>query len=219
MLVIILIICVMLLLFLLGEQSHRDAVLRDELSEIDLTAPRYSISVVVTGGCSVRYVASLLRSEPATYEVIVVADYEANESLLRSLIRYFGLFKVSFAPNGELTTGAVRGLYRSHKKLFGRVVVVDSPSACGNTPFEVGAAVSVSIFNLQIYASRTLRRRAIAYLLLELSSRSGGDVEQITSRVGERFKFLIREAALPLCSHRVEVDKNRCVTINYRILK
>ncbi len=192
------------------------AAVREALCALDLSSPRLSISVVVGGLLSVERVAALLKSEYATYQLVVVADYSSNPALLRDLIHYFGLFRA--APTSDEV--AIRALYRSHRRLFAHVVVVDASASSGYTPFEVGAWVSHSRYNLQLLATRpTLRPRAVASLLYELASRPEGSVERITSTIAERYIVQCREAALPSSLRKIRVDAARELKISYRILK
>ncbi|MFI3281040.1 MAG: hypothetical protein R3Y44_03590 [Rikenellaceae bacterium] len=174
---------------------------------------------MIAGVRSVNYIAESLKSESSAYQVVIVADFQRHEQLLRSITHYFGLFKTQYSPSDELAQGAVRALFRSHRRLFSKVVVVDSPRSSRYTPFEVGAVVSSYNYNLQVDSKRALRPRAIENLLLELALRPEGSVEQITSMIGERFKLLCREAALPSGVEKIEVKRNRRVKIGYRVLK
>lgn len=195
------------------------AKLRESLSYIDDISPRLQISVVVSGHKGVGYIASLLRSESTSYQVIVVADFAEQLTLLREITQYFGLFATTPSHNGEIQQGAIRTLYRSHKRLFTKLVVVDSPRSKLYTPYEVGASVSDYIYNLQIRSHRTLRPEAISNLLLEMATRPEGEIEKITSRRGERFKLIFRETALANSSHKIKCNKYRCIRIGYRILE
>ncbi len=181
-------------------------------------SPRLKISVVVDGGKSLHYIASLLREESTAFEVIVVADFERDEDILRNLIKYFGLFAVSYTPYGELHQGAIRTLFRSYRRLYSRLVIVWSPTSSDYTPFEVGAAVSSYDYNLQIHSPRTLRPTAIEDLLLELSLRAEGSVDKITSLLGERIKLTTRDKALSKNSASGSNKKGKHIRIGYKIL-
>ncbi|MFR9523584.1 MAG: hypothetical protein SNH94_03325 [Rikenellaceae bacterium] len=206
------------IIYFWSAQIHR-AKLRSSLRFIDDNSPRLRISVVACKPQSVNYIASLLKSESTAYQVIIVADFEKQASLLRQAIEYFGLFKTSLAPNGEIEEGAIRNLLRSHRRLFAKLIVVDSPHSSSYTPFEVGAAISSYNYNLQIHSRRGLQPQAIENMLLELATRPEESVEQITSALGERFKLICREAALHKNAGKIEVKPNRRIKVNYRILK
>ncbi len=198
--------------------SHKREV-RRSLKYIDDISPRLRISVVVSGIKGVGYISSLLRSPSTSYQVVVVGDFAANLALLREITQHFGLFAANFTYSDQLTAGAVRSLYRSHKRLYSRVIIVDSPSSKLYTPFEVGATVSDYNYCLLLHTSRTLLTEAIHDLLFELSSRPEGEVEKITSHRGERFALLLREAALPMGKEHITINKKRRIKIGYPLLQ
>ncbi len=213
-------IILLIIIFIFWTRSiMRYSRLRETIHMDDNLSPRVRISVVSAQGRGVNYIASLLKSESSAYEVIIVDDFSLKESTLREIVQYFGLFKASYSTNGELAQGAIRSLYRSHKRLFSKVIIVDSPHSKEYTPFEVGAVVSSYNYNLQIRSRRTLRSRAIEYLILELALRDEGSVEKITSRIGEGIRLICREAALPDGADKIEIDSRREIKIGYRILK
>ncbi len=219
MLLVIILLPIVALLYMLFRKAKIEAKLRESLHFNEGGSPRLRISVVVTRPQSVSYIASLLNSESTSYQVVVVADFSDKEQLLKEMVEYFGLFKTSYASNEELPQGAIRSLLRSYRRLFSRVVVVDSPHDGRYTPFEVGAVISSYNYNLQIDSSKGLRPRAIENLLLELATRPEGSVELITSAVGERVKLICREAALPKGVDKIEIKPSRHRKINYKLLQ
>ncbi len=219
MLITIILLLIFIAIVILSIRVKRYSELRRSLHfDHDLT-PQLRISVIVTRARSVSHIASMLRSESTAYQVIVVDDFSQKENLLRQLSQYFGLFKVSYTPTAELPPMATRSLLRSHRRLFSKVVVVDSPASHLYTAFEVGAAISSYNYNLQIYSSRVLRPTAIENLLLELSMRSEEAIEEITSAIGERVKLLYREAALPSDVEKINLKRRKRVRIIYRLLQ
>ncbi len=199
-------------------RASRRLALRRSLRYDSGVSPHLRISVVVDGGKSIHYIASLLREESPAFEVVVVSDFERDEAVLLNLIKYFGLFPVSYSSNGELPAGAVKLLYRSYRRLYSRLMVVFSPVSSSYTPFEVGATVSSYDYNLQIQSPRTLRPTAIEDLLLELSLREEGSIDEVTSLLGERMRLITRERALPQSMGMSPKAKERRIRIGYKIL-
>ncbi len=220
MLLIIIISLLAIAISLWVRHTLRHSQLRESLTFSDGDSQRLRISVVVTHPQSVNHVASFLNSESTSYQVIIISDFSRNEHLLHEIIAYFGLFRANYtSDNDELPRGAIRSLLRSHRRLFSKIVVVDSPSSGEYTPFEVGAVVSSYNYNLQIDSPKRLRPRAIENLLLELAIRPEGSIEKISSAIGERVRLLYREAALPEGINKIEVKASRHRKINYRLLK
>lgn len=206
-------------IILISMRARRSAELRAMLRFDHDLAPQLRISVVVTRARSVSHVASMLRSESTAYQVVVVDDFSAKANLLRQITQYFGLFKASYTPSGELPPMAISSLLRSHRLLFSKIVVVDSPASSLYTPYQVGAAVSSYNYNLQIRSSRRLRPTAIENLLFELSTRSEEAIEEISSAIGEKVRLLSREAALPSGTSPIHRARRKRVRILYRLLQ
>ncbi len=215
----IIIVLISIAFITISTRLHRNTKIRDSLYFDDNLAPQLRISVIITSARSVKHIASMLLSESTSYQVIVVSDFSQNQTLLRQITQYFGLFRTSYAPSGELPPDAVRGLLRSHRRLFSKVMVVDSPTSNIYTAFEVGAAVSTYNFNLQIRSPRSLRAKAIENLLIELSIHPEGEVEEIRSAIGERIKLVTRESALPSGLQRNPADHKKRIYITYRLLQ
>ncbi len=219
MFLIIAILALSIVLINFSKRTLKRAELRRSLNLIDELSPRLKISVVACGPRSITYIASLLLSESSAYQVIIVDDFSRNQGELNKITRYFGLLKTNYTPTEETPEGSIRALYRSHKRLFAKVVVVDSPKSKSYTPFEVGAEVSSYNYNLQIRSKRGLQPQAIEELLLEIAIRPEGSIEKITSCIGERFTLIYREAALHNGEAKIEVKNNRHIKISYRVLK
>ncbi|MFI3332263.1 MAG: hypothetical protein SNI51_03985 [Rikenellaceae bacterium] len=183
------------------------------------SAPRLRISVVVVDAMSVDYVASLLMLESTCYEVVLVADFASDVQSLYALSQRFGLIKVNYTPNGEVEDDAVRGLYRSFRRVYSRLVVVDSPRSERYAPYEVGAVVSKYDYLLYLSSRKTLRSNAIDNLLLELATRPEGSISSIGSRLFERFHFCLRESFLPQGAIKKYGRRGKKIKIDYRILK
>ncbi len=219
MLTTLLIIAITAALYSASRYASHKQELRRSLKNIDDISPRLRISVVVSGAKGVGYITSLLRSTSTSYQVIVVGDFSANLPLLSELTHHFGLFAAHFSHCEQLPTGAVRTLYRSHKQLFSRVIIVDSPSSKLYTPFEVGAIVCDYNYCLLLRSSRTLHQMAIYDLLFELSTRPEGEIQKITSMIGERYSLLLREAALPREKGGITIAKKNRLRLSYPLLE
>lgn len=183
------------------------------------SAPRLRISVVVVGAKGVDYITSLLSLESHSYEIVVVADFASDSESLHALSQRFALIKVNYIPNGEVEAEAVRGLYRSFRRIYSRLLVVDSPRSEEYAPYEVGAAMSSYDYTLLLSSHRTLRSDAIDNLLLELATRPEGSVDSIGSSLFERFHLTTREYFLPQGATKKYSRRGKKIKIDYRILK
>lgn len=86
---------------------------------ISIIAPAYNESVIIIAN-----VRSLLTLNYPLFEVIIVNDGSTDDTL-EKLIREFSLVQVDFADPGHLKTMPVRAYYKSTKKAYNRLLIVD----------------------------------------------------------------------------------------------
>lgn len=124
-------ILTLLLIFLAARLALvRRAVGRLRLAEcmqgVQCDAPdRIGISLLVVEQSSCEEVLRLLAVEYVRYEVVVVLDGVRDEAFFAELQARYHLIRVEYLPTGELPIEGVVGLYRSRKRRFRRLVVVD----------------------------------------------------------------------------------------------
>lgn len=132
---------------------------------------RVGISVLAAGHNSLARCEELMAVEYPDFEVVLLFDGATNPALLPQLIKRYHLIRVDYLPSGELHPAAVRGLYRSRRRLYRRLVVVDSV-AMGRRALDVMADVATRGFLLPLADHRSLSSRAVEHLALELALRS-----------------------------------------------
>lgn len=132
---------------------------------------RVGISVLAAGRTSLARCEELMAVEYPDFEVVLLFDGATNPALLHQLIKRYHLIRVDYLPSGELHPAAVRGLYRSRRRLYRRLVVVDSV-ATGCRALDVMADVATRGFLLPLADHRSLSSRAVEHLALELAFRS-----------------------------------------------
>lgn len=132
---------------------------------------RVGISVLAAGHNSLTRCEELMAVEYPDFEVVLLFDGASNPALLHQLIKRYHLIRVDYLPSGELYPMAVRGLYRSRRRLYRRLVVVDSV-ATGRRALDVMADVATRGFLLPLADHRSLSSRAVEHLALELALRS-----------------------------------------------
>lgn len=132
---------------------------------------RVGISVLAAGHNSLARCEELMAVEYPDFEVVLLFDGATNPALLHQLIKRYHLIRVDYLPSGELHPAAVRGLYRSRRRLYRRLVVVDSV-ATGRRALDVMADVATRGFLLPLADHRSLSSRAVEHLALELAFRS-----------------------------------------------
>ncbi len=162
----------------------------------------------------------MLALSSASFELIVVAPFFKERGALHALAQRFSLIKTHYTPNGVVGSDSIKGLYRSFRRIYSRLVVVDcSHHDHHHSPLEIGASVSKYDYILHIYSHRVLQLDAIDNLLLELATRPEGSVESLESMLFERFKLYRRESILGRGGQGRSSSNRSRLKINYRILK
>lgn len=131
---------------------------------------RVGISVLAAGRTSLARCEELMAVEYPDFEVVLLFDGATNPALLHQLIKRYHLIRVDYLPSGELHPAVVRGLYRSRRRLYRRLLVVDSV-ATGRRALDVMADVATRGFLLPLADHRSLSSRAVEHLALELALR------------------------------------------------
>lgn len=218
MLLIVAIVAITIVLYQYFVTTRRRTQFRNSYIFDADVSPHLRISVVVSGMKERDKIAEMLQGESNSYEVIVVTDFGSAQDDLRKIVQHFKLFKASYLPSGELPDKAIRGVYRSHRRLYSKLLVVDSPASDHYSPFEVGAVVSSYDYNLQIRSQRTLRKTAIRDLLLELAMYPESSVVEIRSRIAEPIKLILREDGLPSVKKGNQHKGQHKIKIYYKVL-
>ena len=86
---------------------------------ISILAPAYN-----EGANIVENVRSLLSIHYANLELIIVNDGSKDDSLAK-LIEAYDLCKIDYFVNEQIHTKPVRGIYKSKKSIFKKLIVVD----------------------------------------------------------------------------------------------
>ena len=170
-------ILTLLLIFLAARLTLvRRAVGRLRLAEcmpgVQCDAPdRVGISLLVTEPTSCREIIRLLSVEYARYEVVVVLDGVREAALFTELRARYHLIRVEYLPTGELPVEGVVGLYRSRKRRFRRLVVVDVVTARSVERLNVAAAVAEGEYLLPMRRGARLAEGVIEQLAVLLAAR------------------------------------------------
>lgn len=144
--------------------------LADRMRGVRCDAPdQIGLSILATEGADREQVAHLLAVEYARYEVVVVLDGAREAERFAELCSIYHLIRVEYRPTGELPSAGVQGLYRSRKRRFRRLVLLDVTAGM------VGrrdAAADVAAYDHLLLVGRGvwLRRGAIERLVVLLAS-------------------------------------------------
>jgi len=108
----------------------------DQAPGISILAPAYN-----EGANIVENVRSLLSIHYANLELIIINDGSKDESLAK-LIEAYDLKKIDYFINEQIHTKSVRGIYKSKKSIFKKLIVVDKENGGKADALNVGINVA-----------------------------------------------------------------------------
>lgn len=129
------------------------------------------LSVLLVESAAPRQIEALLTVEYTAYEVVVVIDSVQEAAAFVELVRRYHLIRVEYRPTGDFPSVAVGGLYRSRRRPFRRLVVVDTAAERRSERMNAAADVAAYDYLLPIRRGERL---------------ADGAVERLVSLIGER---------------------------------
>lgn len=137
------------------------------------------ISALVADGVDEERLARLLGVEYDHFEVVAVVDGERDALLVERLMARYHLIRVAWHPSGELSVREVQGLYRSRKRRFRRLVVVDCRAEQRILRLNAAADVASYDYLMPLVEGREPLKGAVERLVTELALRPLDSVDQI----------------------------------------
>ncbi|MCM1151458.1 MAG: hypothetical protein NC322_05405 [Alistipes senegalensis] len=141
-------------------------------------------------------IENLLSSEYARCEVIVVADAWHRPVFFESLVARYKLIRVEYLPADEFPVHRVRSMWRSRKRCFRRLVLLDCSGESPEGDFDAAASVATYDWLIPVRNGRYLLPGALERLAVEVGQSAPGSVGVIRSRIGEPFVLFSREAVV-----------------------
>lgn len=141
-----------------------------QVPSISILAPAYN-----EGASIIENVRSLLSIHYNNLEVIVINDGSKDDSL-EKLIKAYDLYRTEHFYNEQIETKPVRGVYRSHNKVFRKLIVVDKVNGGKADALNVGINISSYDYTVCIDVDCILEQDAILKLVKPF-------MEQTTKRV------------------------------------
>lgn len=128
--------------------------------------------------------AALLAEERSCYEVIVVIDGAEQGDLLACLMDRYSLLRVEYRPAEEASVFGVRALYRSGRRPFRRLLLLDRASSEAADDWTAAAAVATWEWLLPLEGRNPLRPGAVGALMAAVEQSPRDDVEAVVSGDG-----------------------------------
>ena len=113
---------------------------------------------------------SLLSVEYADYEVVVVADSQREPESLQSAIRRYQMVAVDGRISGEGNAPRVRRMYRSAKRSYRRLILLDVATTGRRSDLDVAYEVATYDFLLPLWGDELLASGAVERIVAELSA-------------------------------------------------
>lgn len=148
---------------------------------------------VICGGRDVGRIASLLAVEYPYYEVVVAVDSCREPDVPEYLRSTYCMTGVDYAPSYELSPYGVRALYRSVKRCYRRLVVVDVAGSGSLSEFDAAVGVASYDYVLPLPDHVRLMPGAVERLVIELCLSPVPRLKRIESAVGAPVTLYARE--------------------------
>lgn len=137
------------------------------------------LSVLVADALDMRRYEALLGVEYARFEVVAVVDGVRDAALLEALQERYHLIQVLYHPSGELPVYGVHGFYRSRKRRFRRLVVVDCRAAQRAARLNAAADVAAYDYLMPIRREEELVTGAVERVVTELALHPLEQIDQL----------------------------------------
>lgn len=152
------------------------------------------LSVLVPEGATLPLAEELLTVEYTLFEAVIVVDGLAETALLEALTERYGLFRAGMLPAVDGT----RALYRSRKRRFRRLVVLDRPATGRAAACRAAAEAASYDYLLVLRPAERLTCGAVERVVCELAAAPGTAV--LHSLSGARATVFRRSAFEAACA-------------------
>ena len=129
------------------------------------------VSVIALHPQDVRIVEAILDSHYTAFEAIIVTD--SRSELFTELRRRFALCSV------YCDHASIRGLYRSHYKAFGRLIVVDGFATSRTSLLDMAASIASFDYLLPLPSNAILLPDSLSRLVVEIATADTSRIREI----------------------------------------
>ena len=157
--------------FMLLRGRNRRRMFAPSLGSLSDGAGETGLSVICLGAYDAASVAGLLTVEYERYEVLAVTDSAGMPGVLRELADRYALVKVDYSPHPDFAPGLfVRGLYRSRRRRFRRLTVVDMVPVSAGTCADAAAGIALYEYVALVHGGARLLPYAVERVVAEICS-------------------------------------------------
>lgn len=165
------------------------------------------ISVLCTGVHGANQIEQLLTIEFVRYEVVVVLDSIRYPDQFADIASRYHMIQVDYTPSGDFPVKGVRAVYRSRRRSFRRLLLIDRRSGVAGegadavNDFDVAADVASYEYVLPVREGQYLLLDSVRRLVAELGEVPEGSIDSIRACLGEPVVLVSRGAAAFARSH------------------
>ncbi|SFD76242.1 Glycosyltransferase, catalytic subunit of cellulose synthase and poly-beta-1,6-N-acetylglucosamine synthase [Chitinophaga sp. CF118] len=129
-----------------------------EAPTISILAPAYNEGATITEN-----VRSLLSIHYNNLELIIINDGSKDDTLSKLILAY-DLFQINYFYNDQISTKKIRGVYKSHNKVYRKLTVVDKENGGKADALNVGVNIASNNYIVCIDVDCVLEQDAILKL-------------------------------------------------------
>lgn len=168
--------------------------LRTGLYGAAMAADGPGIAVLCSGVRQVGQIENLLATELTDYEVIATVDAAHYPVCFETLVNRYAMIRVESVPSDEFPGADVRSMWRSRKRCFRRLVLLDRAAATPAEDYAAAASVAAYEWLLPVRAGDFLLPGAMERLAVRLDGMQPGSVAVVRTRIGVPCMAVSREA-------------------------
>ena len=127
-------------------------------------------------------------------EVVVVADASLRRAFFESLIARYRMIRVEYLPSDEFPVQHVRSMWRSRRRCFRRLVLLDRSEDTSADDWNAAASVASYDWLIPVRDGQYLLPGVLERLSVEAGQGHPGAVGALRSWVGGSFALLSRDA-------------------------
>lgn len=153
-------------------------------------------SLLCSGVRRLSQIENLLSSEYVRSEVVVVTDALYRRAFFESLVARYRLIRVEYLPSDEFPVRSVRSMWRSRRRCFRRLVLLDRPEESPCDDWNAAASVASYDCLIPVADGQYLLPGVLERLSVEVGQSLPGTVGAVRSWIGVPFASFSRDAVV-----------------------
>ncbi len=151
------------------------------------------ISVLCSGVRRPAQLENLLATELVRYEVVAAVDAAHYPACFEMLVGRYRMIRVEYVPSDEFPACGVRSVWRSRKRCYRRLVLLDRAATTPEEDFDAAASVAAYDWLAPVRGSESMVPGAMERLAEVLDGAEPGKIGAVRSWPGEADAVVQRE--------------------------